>query len=90
MTHFDAFNGDADGICALHQLRLADPQDTVLVSGVKRDIALLQRIDAHAGDAVTALDISVAENRAALVALLERGVHVEWFDHHFAGDVPAV
>ena len=88
MTHFDAFNGDADGICALHQVRLADPQDTVLVSGVKRDIALLQRIDAHAGDAVTALDISVAENRAALVALLERGVHVEWFDHHFAGDVP--
>jgi hypothetical protein len=88
MTHFDAFNGDADGICALHQLRLAEPKDAVLVSGVKRDIALLQRIDAHAGDSVTALDISVAENRAALMALLERDVRVEWFDHHFAGDVP--
>ena len=88
MTYFDAFNGDADGICALHQLRLADPKDGILVSGVKRDIALLQRIDAHAGDWVTALDISVAENRAALVALLERGVRVEYFDHHFAGDVP--
>ncbi|MGE5170505.1 MAG: hypothetical protein ACM3JC_09050 [Rudaea sp.] len=88
MTHFDAFNGDADGICALHQLRLAEPKDAVLVSGVKRDIALLQRIDAHAGDSVTALDISVAENRPALVALLERGVRVEYFDHHFAGDVP--
>ncbi|WP_276208390.1 hypothetical protein [Burkholderia sp. Nafp2/4-1b] len=23
MTRFDVFNGDADGICVLHQLRLA-------------------------------------------------------------------
>lgn len=88
MTHFDVFNGDADGICALHQLRLATPTDSVLISGVKRDIALLQRVDARPGDSVTALDISVAVNRAALVALLERGVRVEYFDHHFAGEIP--
>lgn len=31
MTHYDVFNGDADGLCALHQLRLADPVDAVLV-----------------------------------------------------------
>ena len=31
MTRFDVFNGDADGICALLQLRLANPLDTVLV-----------------------------------------------------------
>ena len=88
MTHFDVFNGDADGICALHQLRLATPLDSVLVSGVKRDIALLQRVAAQDGDAVTVLDISAAVNRSALVALLDRGVRVEYFDHHFAGDLP--
>ena len=88
MTHFDVFNGDADGICALHQLRLATPLDSVLVSGVKRDIALLQRVAAQDGDSVTVLDISAAVNRSALVALLDRGVRVEYFDHHFAGDLP--
>lgn len=25
MTHFDVFNGDADGLCALTQLRNAEP-----------------------------------------------------------------
>ena len=30
MIH-DAFNGDADGICALHQLRLAEPVDSILI-----------------------------------------------------------
>jgi hypothetical protein len=88
MNHFDVFNGDADGICALHQLRLSQPRGSVLVSGVKRDIALLERVDARAGDRVTVLDISLDRNRAALLRLLERGVHVEYFDHHYAGDIP--
>ena len=51
MTHFDVFNGDADGLCALHQLRLEAPLDSVLITGVKRDIALLQRVPAGRGDA---------------------------------------
>ena len=34
MTQFDIFNGDADGLCALHQLRLERPLDSVLVTGV--------------------------------------------------------
>lgn len=88
MTHFDVFNGDADGICALHQLRLVTPIDSVLITGPKRDIALLQRVAAGPGDAVTALDISAATNRTALIALLERGVRVQYFDHHFAGELP--
>jgi hypothetical protein len=88
VTCFDAFNGDADGLCALHQLRLADPLETVLVTGVKRDIALLKRIDARAGDHITALDIAVEKNIAPLTALLERGVSVRWFDHHNPGDLP--
>ena len=89
MTHFDVFNGDADGICALHQLRLEAPIDGVLVTGFKRDIALLDRVQARAGDVVTVLDVSLDANRRALVALLDRGVEVRYFDHHFAGDLPA-
>lgn len=88
MTCYDVFNGDADGLCALHQLRLASPRDAVLVSGVKRDIALLSRVPARAGDSVTVLDISLDVNRNALGVLLDRGVEVAWFDHHFAGDIP--
>ena len=40
MQIYDVFNGDADGICALIQLRLAEPADTTLITGVKRDTAL--------------------------------------------------
>ncbi|PUE05199.1 MAG: acetyltransferase, partial [Candidatus Sedimenticola endophacoides] len=46
---YDVFNGDADGICALLQLRREEPREAVLVTGVKRDIALLERVDAGAG-----------------------------------------
>ena len=88
MTHYDVFNGDADGICALHQLRLEQPLPSVLVTGVKRDIALLRRVPAEAGDTVTALDVSAAENHDALAALLARGVRVQYFDHHYAGELP--
>jgi len=88
MTHFDVFNGDADGISSLVQLRLATPIDAVLVTGVKRDIALLDRVAAQAGDTVTVLDISLAVNRPALLRLLDSGVSVQYFDHHFAGEIP--
>lgn len=87
--YFDAFNGDADGICALHQLRLAEPVESRLVTGVKRDIALLKRITAEAGDEVTALDIAVEKNIAPLQAMLDSGVRVRWFDHHNPGELPA-
>lgn len=87
---YDVFNGDADGLCALHQLRLAEPAESRLVTGVKRDIGLLARIRdvAVAGDRVTALDISVEKNAAAVSDLLDRGVAVRWFDHHFPGELP--
>jgi len=89
VPHFDVFNGDADGLCALHQLRLAAPLAATLVTGPKRDIALLERVDARAGDEVAVLDVSLDRNRAALERLLARGVAVEWFDHHYAGAIPA-
>jgi single-stranded DNA-specific DHH superfamily exonuclease len=56
---------------------------------VKRDIALLERTQASAGDVVTVLDLSLDRNRAPLVALLERGVRVRYFDHHYAGALPS-
>ncbi|WP_042883096.1 hypothetical protein [Cupriavidus necator] len=88
MTRYFAFNGDADGLCALQQLRLAQSGDATLVTGVKRDIRLLERIDAGAGDTVTALDISLEQNRDGLLRLLAAGALVEYFDHHHAGELP--
>ena len=88
MAYFDVFNGDADGICALQQLRLAEPRQASLVTGVKRDIALLQCVEARPGDEVWVLDISLDKNRDALLGLLESGVRVRYFDHHFPGAIP--
>ena len=88
MTYYDVFNGDADGICALQQLRLAEPRDSVLVTGVKRDIGLLARVTAVAGDEVTVLDVSLDKNRAALDRVLAAGARVRYFDHHFPGEIP--
>lgn len=83
-----AFNGDADGLCALQQLRLADPTPASLITGVKRDIQLLRRVAAEAGDTVVALDISADTNREGLAALLALGATVRYFDHHHAGELP--
>jgi hypothetical protein len=88
MRFYDIFNGDADGLCALHQLRLADPQAATLVTGVKRDIALLRRVKPAAGDELTVLDISLEANREALLGALRSGAKVRYFDHHFAGEIP--
>jgi len=84
----DVFNGDADGLCALLQLRLAEPLDSQLVTGVKRDIALLTKVTAQAGDTVTVLDISLAKNRSALDGLLQQGISVFYVDHHQSGELP--
>ena len=89
MNLIDVFNGDADGLCALHQLRLAEPADSTLVTGPKRDISLLKRVEAQSGDRVTVLDIALSKNRDALDKLLEAGVQVRYFDHHQPGDIPA-
>jgi hypothetical protein len=88
MMRIDIFNGDADGICALHQLRLDEPADSELVTGPKRDISLLKRVKAQAGDRITVLDIALSKNRDALDRLLEAGAQVRYFDHHQPGDIP--
>ncbi|MGB7406563.1 MAG: DHH family phosphoesterase [Pacificimonas sp.] len=88
MADFDVFNGDADGICALVQLRLAEPRDATLVTGVKRDVALLDRVDANDGDRVTVLDVSMRNNRRALDGALAAGATVLYVDHHNPGEIP--
>ncbi|MEM0954382.1 MAG: DHH family phosphoesterase [Pseudomonadota bacterium] len=88
MAVYDVFNGDADGICALTQLRNADPVESTLVTGVKRDISLLRQIDAQPGDRIYALDISLDKNRDALIDILDAGAEVFYCDHHFAGEIP--
>lgn len=88
MRYVDCFNGDADGICALTQLRLHQPVESELVTGIKRDIKLLDRVEVDQGDLVTVLDISLDKNRAELDRVLGSGATVFYCDHHFAGDIP--
>jgi hypothetical protein len=85
---FDVCNGDADGLCAVVQWRLHAPAQATLVTGLKRDIELLQRVDAGAGDEVLVCDVSMQRNLAALQRLLDRGARVRYFDHHAAGNPP--
>ena len=86
---YDVFNGDADGICALIQLRHAEPRpDAVLITGVKRDIQLLERIPSKDVGRIAALDISFDKNRDQVIRLLQDGADVFFCDHHFAGEIP--
>ncbi|MFC5076328.1 hypothetical protein VTH8203_01089 [Vibrio thalassae] len=87
-AHYDVFNGDADGILSLLQLRLAHPKETRLISGIKRDIALLQRVPVEQARSVTVLDISMDKNQAALAELLEHDVAITYIDHHKASVIP--
>ena len=88
MANYDVFNGDADGILSLVQLRRAEPRQAKLVTGRKRDIKLLDRVQAGEGDHVTVLDISMRSNVDALRRILGAGASVFYADHHNAGDIP--
>ena len=90
MVNYDVFNGDADGICALQQLRLQTPRDATLITGLKRDIELSQRIEPRSGDDITVLDISLDKNGDALIAALAAGARVFYADHHFPGEIPVI
>ena len=88
MKCYDVFNGDADGIISLVQLRLAEPRDAKLITGRKRDIKLLSRLDVKQGDQVTVLDISMRSNMDDLNRILAANASVFYVDHHNAGDIP--
>ena len=86
--HFDVFNGDADGIIALVQLRLAEPKNSTLVTGVKRDITLVEKVSIEQAKSVTVLDISMEKNAPALIQLLNNDIDVFYVDHHRSGEIP--
>ncbi len=87
--HFDLFNGDADGILALHQFRLHTPQpEATLITGIKRDIKLLDKIKTVTNSSITVFDISLDSNRETLLQLLDHNNQITYFDHHFAGVIP--
>lgn len=82
----DLFNGDADGLCALHQLRMAEPRLADLITGSKRDINLFRRLEPGRAWQVTALDISLDRNREGVMEVLQSGGRVQYFDHHAASE----
>lgn len=87
--HYDIFNGDADGICALHQLRLDSPRpDAILITGPKREIALLSNVQDVEQSSLTVLDISLESNRPFLQTLLRKSNQILYIDHHFSGVIP--
>lgn len=88
MTLYDVFNGDADGICALQQWRLTTPAESVLITGVKRDISLLKQVQASAEDRIAVFDIALEKNSEALESALAAGAEVIYFDHHYPGEIP--
>ena len=89
MTDYDVFNGDADGICSLVQLRQIEPRDAVLITGIKRDITLLSQVKSGKGNRITVLDISMERNSTDLNRILDQGASVFYVDHHNPGKVPA-
>lgn len=86
-SRYDLFNGDADGLCALHQLRMAEPADAELVTGTKREIDLFRRLPDGVALTVTALDISFDRNCNDVRRVLSNGGSVQYFDHHAAGTI---
>ena len=86
--NIDICNGDGDGLCAVLQWRLQEPLDTRLVTGLKRDIALLDRVEAGAGDKLLVCDLSLQRNLAPLMRLLQAGAQVRYFDHHKVDPIP--
>jgi hypothetical protein len=86
--YFDVFNGDADGICALIQLRLNQPLTAKLITGIKRDIQLLDKFTVSPGDHITVLDISLQKNIKRVNEFLNLGAHIFYVDHHQPGDIP--
>src|SRR5690606_15527914 len=62
--------------------------DSLLVTGVKRDIELLEKVDAVAGDQLTVLDVSMDKNRGGVERALASGASVFYVDHHYAGEIP--
>lgn len=87
--YIDVFNGDADGIFSLIQLRKEQPvpqNKQLLITGVKRDINLVKQInERQAKDAlITVLDISFDKNNVDVERVLATAESIFYCDHHQA------
>lgn len=83
------FNGDADGIISQHIAGLSGIRPDARITGLKREIALLQRVSGDDGQDLYVFDISLDSNRPALERLLENPtIRIFWYDHHEAGAIP--
>lgn len=88
-----AFNGDADGIISQHLLHLGGIAPALRVTGLKRDLRLLQRVPdssfADEGLDLYVCDINLGDNRDDLLRMLRNPtIRVTWYDHHEPGEVP--
>ena len=88
MINYFVFNGDADGLCAAHQFYLKYPQPYEAITGVKRDIALLKKIEQVSDSDVKVFDIAVEKNLPALNRLADQNCKILWFDHHISHEQP--
>lgn len=84
LKQIDVFNGDADGLCALQQYRLNFPMLAHRVTGVKRDIQLLEKISDYENSQLNVFDISFDSNFEGVRQLLARNNRIIFFDHHSA------
>ena len=88
-TYYDVFNGDADGILSLVQLRQVEPRASQLITGVKRDINLLKNVPVSSEQKhITVLDVSMEKNMESLLEHLHTGSKVKYVDHHRCGEIP--
>jgi len=75
VADFDLFNGDADGIFSLLQLRQVEPRpEAVRVTGVKRDTQLFKRID----NLTVLMDASAETCTAYLIDQYLGGANPAW------------
>lgn len=83
------FNGDADGIISQHITGLSGILPDRRITGLKREIQLLDRVaDAENLD-LYVFDINLDTNRPDLLRLLEiPSTRVHWYDHHEPKEIP--
>ena len=81
-----AYNGDADGICSMVQWGLVHGIEGTRITGVKRDIELLERVHPSGEDDIVVMDVSLARNHERASELVSKGYSVTWFDHHLEGE----
>ena len=82
----DCFNGDADGLCAIHIWRLHRGEADLTITGVKRDIELAKQIP-YSAEEINIFDVSHRVNAKALEPFHAKRANIHYFDHHKHDDL---